>query len=91
METKTFTTPLRKLARFFEKSRDGWKEKYQQAKRQCKQLSNQTRAVERSREHWKELVRQQEQEIRELRQQMSEDKNATAGTGSVAARRSPGA
>jgi predicted nucleic acid-binding Zn-ribbon protein len=91
METKTFTTPLRKLARFFEKSRDGWKEKYQQAKQQCKQLSNQARAVEKSRDHWKELVRQQEQEIRELRQQLSEDKNASAGTGSAWARRSPGA
>jgi len=36
MDAKTFTTPLRKLARFFQRSRDGWKAKCQEAKRACK-------------------------------------------------------
>ncbi len=76
MDAKTFTTPLRKLARFFKTSRDGWKQKCQEAKQQCKKLINQVRAVEKSRDHWKELARQKEQEMRELKQQLSEDKNA---------------
>ena len=75
MDAKAFTSPVRKLARFFERSRDGWKEKCQEAKKSCKKLSNQVRAVEKSREHWKELARQQERELRELRKQGSEDKN----------------
>ena len=78
MDAKMFTTPLRKLAQFFQKSRDGWKAKCQEAKRNCKRLSNQTRAVEKSRDHWKELARQYEQELRDLKKQSSEDKNAFA-------------
>ena len=76
MDTQMFTTPVRKLARFFQSSRDGWKEKCQVAKQECKKLSNQVRAVEKSREHWKELARQKDQEIRELKQRLGEDKNA---------------
>ena len=76
MDTNTYTTPIRKLARFFQTSRDGWKEKCQEAKKECKKWSNQARAVEKSRDHWKDLARQKEQEIRELKQQLSQDKNA---------------
>jgi hypothetical protein len=76
MDTNMYTTPLRKLARFFQTSRDGWKEKCQEAKQECKKLSNQVRAVEKSRDHWKELARQKELEIRELKQLLSGDKNA---------------
>ena len=76
MDAKLFKTPVRKLLRFFEKSRDGWKSKCQEAKRQCKKLQNQTRAVEKSREHWKERARQYERELRDLKKQSSEDKNA---------------
>ena len=91
MDAETFTTPVRKLARFFKTSRDGWKQKCQEAKRECKKLANQTRAVEKSRDHWKELARQQEQAIRELRQQLSEDKNDADGACHSATRRARGA
>lgn len=91
MDGKTFATPLRKLARFFQRSRDGWKAKCQEAKREGKKLSNQTRAVEKSRDHWKELARQREQEIRELRQQLSEDKNDPDRVGTAAAGSTRGA
>jgi hypothetical protein len=66
--------------RFFQRSRDAWKSKCQEAKRQCKKLQNQTRAVEKSREHWKERARQYERELRELKKQSSKDKNADHGT-----------
>ena len=91
MDAKTFTTPLRKLAQFFQRSRDGWKAKCQEAKRDCKKLSNQARAVEKSRDYWKELARQQEQANRELRQQLSEDKNNADRACRSAARRTRGA
>ncbi len=87
MDAKTFTTPLRKLAQFFQRSRDGWKAKCQEAKRACKKLSNQARAVEKSRDYWKELARQQEQSIRDLRQQLCEDKNDADRACIAAARR----
>lgn len=75
MDATTFTTPLRKLVRFFQKSRDAWKRKCQEAKRTCKKWSNQARAVEKSRDHWKEVAQTHEQTIRDLRQQLCEDKN----------------
>lgn len=35
-----YKTPLRKLTRFFEQSRDKWKQKYQQARKEIKSLKN---------------------------------------------------
>ena len=35
-----YKSPLRKLVRFFEKSRDNWKQKYQQARQEIKSLKN---------------------------------------------------
>lgn len=76
MDTPLFTTPLRKLTRFFQSSRDGWKAKCQQAKKECKLLANQVRAVEKSREHWKQVARQHEREIRELKKQLSQEQTS---------------
>lgn len=76
METPLFTTPLRKLTRFFQSSRDGWKAKCLHAKKECKLLANQVRAVEKSRQHWKEVARQCQREIRELQKQLSQEKNS---------------
>ena len=44
---KTWKSPLRKLVRFFEGSRDGWKAKCAARAEECKLLGNQVRAVER--------------------------------------------
>ena len=44
-----YRSPVRKLARFFEQSRNRWKRKCQAAKRRNKLLGNQLRAVEKSR------------------------------------------
>jgi hypothetical protein len=76
METTAFTSPLRKLVRFFQRSRDGWKAKCQCAKQQCKRLSNQVRAVEKSREHWKEVAQQAQDTIRDLESALAEQKRA---------------
>lgn len=51
---RVFRSPNRILARFFRKSRDQWKEKYQALQEEVKRLSNQAADVRRSRERWRE-------------------------------------
>jgi len=50
---KTYTSPRRKLVKFFEKSRDQWKSKCREAKALVKRLKNRVRYLEHSREYWK--------------------------------------
>jgi chromosome segregation ATPase len=66
MEAQEYSSPLRKLVRFFRNSRDRWKAKCQEAKRTCKRRLNQVRALERSRANWKERATQLEGRIAEL-------------------------
>lgn len=63
--TKEYSSPVRKLLAFFERSRDGWKEKYQQVKRLARKLQGRVRTLERSREHWKERAKQLRAELTE--------------------------
>jgi hypothetical protein len=79
MDAKTFTSPVRKLVQFFQRSRDNWKAKYQQAKRLCKKLSNQVRAVEKSREHWRELAQRSQRRVQSLEQELAANKNGPRG------------
>jgi septal ring factor EnvC (AmiA/AmiB activator) len=51
---RVFRSPNRILARFFRKSRDQWKEKYQALQEEMKRLTNQVADVRRSRERWRE-------------------------------------
>ena len=75
METKELRSPVRKLARFFRSSRDGWKTKCQEWKRNNKKLSNQVRAVEKSREHWKQIAKAERQRVRQLERELEAAKN----------------
>ncbi|MBM3130865.1 MAG: hypothetical protein FJ009_19835 [Chloroflexi bacterium] len=50
---KTYTSPQRKLLRFFEKSRNQWKTKCRDAKSKVKRLSERVRFLEESRDRWK--------------------------------------
>lgn len=65
-----FKSPVAKLVRFFERSRDGWKAKCQTAKSQTKHWANQARAVEQSREAWRKKAEQAQRESRQLRQEL---------------------
>ncbi len=78
MESQTYRSPLRKLVQFFERSRDGWKEKYQNLKQRCKRLINQVRAVEKSREHWREVVEEQRRQLKVFEEELAAIKNTTA-------------
>jgi septal ring factor EnvC (AmiA/AmiB activator) len=69
-EAQEFKSPVRKLLRFFHKSRDGWRRKHHELRGRCKKLSNQVRAVERSRQQWKTRVKEQEQRLGELEREL---------------------
>lgn len=66
----SFRSPMRKLVRFFRKSRDCWKEKCQRAKAESKLLGNQVRAVEKSRARWKQRFREQQKQVKELQREL---------------------
>ena len=75
MEARTFKSPARKRVRFFEGSRDKWKQKYRESQRVRKQLSNQVRAVEKSREHWRDVARQERERAQQLEHELEDLKS----------------
>jgi hypothetical protein len=90
---KTYKSPVRKLARFFEQSRDQWKAKCREAKALVKRLKHRIRCLEESRTRWKsraqaltaEVARLQaqqqalESELERLRQARTEEPTAVGG------------
>lgn len=72
-----YSTPRKKLLRFFMRSRDGWKEKCQEARKQRKLMANQVRAVEKSREQWRTVAEERKRRVAELEAEVAELKNAT--------------
>lgn len=72
MEVKTFLSPIKKLARFFESSRNGWKRKCLESKVRVKRLSNQKQKLTASRDRWKEDVHTLQRELRQVQQELEE-------------------
>jgi len=69
-----YRSPVRKLIRFFERSRDTWKKKCQEAKTLVKRLTNGMQALRRSRDRWKALAQQRQEELRRLRHELDVQK-----------------
>lgn len=69
---KVYKSPVRKLARFFEKSRDLWKAKYREAKKAIKYLKNRVRFLEESRERWKKRARELEAQVQQMKAEARE-------------------
>ena len=65
-----YTSPARKLIRFFHKSRDQWKAKCQSAKATVKRLENRVRFLERSKDNWKAKTKALEAENAHLKAQV---------------------
>lgn len=61
---RRYSSPLRKLAAFFEKSRDQWKAKAMHLRHELKLAKNQVRAVEKSREQWRQKAEQADAKAR---------------------------
>jgi chromosome segregation ATPase len=73
-----FKSPLRKLTRFFESSRDKWKAKYSKLRKEYRLADNKVRAVTKSRERWKQVAEQAQQEARRLREELESVKKSAA-------------
>ena len=68
-EQKAYKSPIRKLVRFFEKSRDQWKAKCLEAKVTAKGLKHRIRYLEQSKEEWKTRAKELEKELARIRGQ----------------------
>ena len=79
---RRFSSPVHKLVRFFERSRDRWKAKHRELKKRCKYLANQRRAVEKSREHWRSRVQEAEKRVAELEREIATLKCQSPAAGS---------
>jgi len=69
---KEYKSPIRKLAVFFEKSRDRWKDKYIGAKADVKRLKNKVHFLVESKNDLKQRLKVLESEINQLRSQKQE-------------------
>lgn len=69
-ETAEYRSPRRVLARFFEKSRDLWKAKYQALQERLKASRTEMRDLRRSRDRWRAKAEALEQQMNELRAEM---------------------
>ena len=67
-----YSSPPRKLLRFFLKSRDQWKAKCQRAKATVKRLENRVRFLEKSKDEWKSKARALEKENTRLKGQVQQ-------------------
>jgi chromosome segregation ATPase len=76
---KTYKSPLRKLARFFEHSRDRWKAKSQEAKAKVKRLQNRVRFLEKSKADLKSQMQALEAEIVRLKAREQDLEQAVDG------------
>jgi predicted nuclease with TOPRIM domain len=70
LETLEYRSPRRVLVRFFEKSRDRWKAKYQALQERIKEFRTEVRDLRRSRDRWRDKAESLEGQLRELRSQM---------------------
>ena len=68
-EATGYRSPSRVLARFFEKSRDLWKAKYQVLQERIREFRTEVRDLRRSRDRWRAKAEALERQIEELRTQ----------------------
>jgi chromosome segregation ATPase len=76
---KTYSSPMRKLVRFFEKSRDQWKAKHHQLKADLKRRENRVRFLEQSQAQWKRRAKAAEAEVARLQAQARSLEEEVAG------------
>ena|SRR5271166_10451 len=69
-EALGYRSPWRVLARFFEKSRDLWKTKYQTLQQRIKEFRTEVRDLRRSRDRWRAKAEALERQNKELRAEM---------------------
>jgi predicted nucleic acid-binding Zn-ribbon protein len=70
MENKEYKSPLKKLVKFFEQSRDIWKKKYIEKKKELKRVTNRIYDLEKRKEHWKERAMRAEEKVQQLNEDL---------------------
>jgi len=70
-KAKTHKSPIKKLVRFFEKSRDQWKAKCLEAKATAKGLQHRIRYLEQSKVEWKTKAKELEKELARMKAQQN--------------------
>ena len=70
--SETFLTPPRILIPKLVRSRDGWKKRAGERKRQAKSLTVRVRDLENSRANWKARARQAEAQLQQVQPQLQE-------------------
>lgn len=66
-DDKKYKSPSRKLIKFFEKSRDNWKGKYQELKYKMKLMQNKIRYLEKRKTQLNQRVKELQQELDQYR------------------------
>jgi methyl-accepting chemotaxis protein len=71
-ELQGFRSPMRVLARSFQRSRTRWKQKYLDLREELQRLKVRVHDVNESREHWKEQAQARQRELAELQAELTE-------------------
>ena len=66
-DDKKYKSPSRKLVKFFEKSRDNWKAKYQELKYKMKLMQNKIRYIEKRKTQLNQRIKELQQELDQYR------------------------
>jgi hypothetical protein len=74
MQEKTYKSPLKKLVKFFKTSRDNWKNKYNEKKKELKRAKNQINDLKHRKENWKDRAIKAEGELKELKKALEVDR-----------------
>ncbi len=67
-----YKSPTHKLVRFFEQSRNNWREKHKGSKTVIKRLENKVRFLTHTKETWKQEALELRKEVKALRQQVQQ-------------------
>ena len=70
-KAKTYNSPIKKLVRLFEKSRDQWKAKCLEAKATAKGLQHRIGYLEQSKMEWKTKAKELEKELARMKAQQN--------------------
>jgi len=66
MQEKQYKSPLKKLVKFFENSRDKWKEKYFEKTKELKRVTNRIYDLENRKDEWKKRALNAEKRLKNL-------------------------
>ena len=66
MQEKKYKSPLKKLVKFFEESRDKWKEKYFEKTKELKRVTNRIYDLENRKDEWKIRALNAEEKLKNL-------------------------